>query len=215
MLIERIPKEKFITTEWSHGKTTELFIYPHDSDYSKKQFAWRVSSATVNQTPSSFTPLFGIKRWIMPFDGGLHLTHSNRGKPLYSITLNPYETHCFRGDWHTECEGTARDFNLMLKDRVFGLLSSTKLIQDQAYELGKIFPGAFDDRLPLDDHQLTLGIFSVDGTVTVDTGHHNETFSKETLVLIHYQIHEIDEIKKYRVSTLEPASWMVMFAVTY
>ena len=215
MVFEKIPKEQFTTTEWSHGKTTELYIHPQEADYSKRQFTWRVSSATVNQSPSSFTPLFGVKRWIMPFDGGLHLTHTNRGKALYSITLNPYETHCFRGDWQTECEGTARDFNLMLKDRAFGLLSATKLIQNEGYKLGKIFPGAFDDRLPLDDHQLTLGIFSIDGSLAIQTLGHNESYPKETLILIHYQIHEIDEIKSFIVKTLDPAAWMVMFAVTY
>ena len=93
------------TTSWPGGKATEIFIYPENANYAERQFSWRVSSATVEKEESDFTPLYGIKRWILPFDAPLLLKHRNQQKPLYEILIKPYEAHCFKGDWDTKSIG--------------------------------------------------------------------------------------------------------------
>lgn len=39
-------KEDFIVTSWSGGETTQLAIYPEHASLSKRDFLWRISSAT-------------------------------------------------------------------------------------------------------------------------------------------------------------------------
>lgn len=39
-------KDEYITTAWSGGKTTQMFIYPEESDFSTRNFKFRLSSAT-------------------------------------------------------------------------------------------------------------------------------------------------------------------------
>ncbi|MDH8677705.1 HutD family protein [Fusibacter bizertensis] len=216
MQYQIIKKKNYESNTWTHGETTQLKIYPHDGDYKNRDFLWRVSSATVTKELSDFTVLFGIKRWIMPFDHQLHLSHHQNGKPMYSITLNPYESHCFKGDWETKSKGIARDFNLMLNEGAYGILNAAKVSED-GKELGSIFPEAFDERLPLADHKLTLGIYSREGNISLNV---SDTMSIllpcEDLLLLDYTLVEVDEIKKYRLKhNGVNSSQVVLFAVTY
>lgn len=216
MKIEFVGHEAYNESTWAHGVTTQLYIHPKDGDYTKRLFKWRVSSATVDVESSELTSLYGVKRWIMSFDNPLHLTHMNNGKPLYSITLGAYESHCFRGDWTTVCEGRARDFNLMLKDDAYGILKSTKLSPEEKKELGSIFFEAFDERLPLVGHKLTLGLYSIMGNFVIE--HEQEVFDvpRESLLLIHFEMEEIDRIKKMAVHTMDDhLIKLAMFVVTY
>lgn len=59
--IKVITKEQQKTSTWSGGTTTQLAIYPEDADYGKRNFTWRLSSATVEAEESVFTSLPGIK----------------------------------------------------------------------------------------------------------------------------------------------------------
>lgn len=216
MQFQKISQNTYLLNKWTHGETTELFIYPEDGDYAQREFLWRVSSATVASESSDFTVLFGVKRWIMPYDSTLHLTHTNNSKPLYSITLKPYEAHCFKGDWNTASVGKTRDFNLMLKEGAFGILKPTKLLPDMHYELGHLFQEAFDERLPLVDHKLTLGMYNRDTDIEIE--HDDKTIfcEREDLILIHYTLEEVDNIKTFIISQKTQAtSHLVMFAVTY
>jgi len=104
--------QDYITSAWSGGTTTQLFIWPPQSNYSARDFLFRISSATVETETSTFTELPGIDRIITPLKGGFTLQH----KDHYSVTLQPLQIDCFSGDWQTTCIGKARDFNLMLKN---------------------------------------------------------------------------------------------------
>ena len=115
-----ITEDEYITTEWSGGKTTQLFIYPEESDYSRRNFKFRLSSATVELEKSEFTKLEGIYRFITPLDGQLKLTHNH----IQYIDLKPFEVYGFDGDKNTVSFGKARDFNLMLKSGAEGQLDS-------------------------------------------------------------------------------------------
>lgn len=216
MHFQTIEKKSFVTSAWAHGETTELFIYPENSRFSERDFLWRVSSATVTSEESDFTPFFGVKRWIMPFDSALKLTHEYNNKPLYSITLNPYEAHCFRGDWKTQSKGKVTDFNLMLKEEAYGLLKPIKLIPTKDQSLGALFQEAFDERLPLNQHKVTLGIYSK--TVDLFLEHHEEVvkYSAGDLLFVHYALEEVDQLKKYLLkSDSQDYVNIVLFAVVY
>ena len=98
------------TSKWSGGTTTELFIWPMEGNYAERNFSFRLSSATVDEEHSVFTSLPGIKRYITPLDGSFTLSHRDH----YRKKLCPLEIDCFCGGWHTQCDGKATDFNLML-----------------------------------------------------------------------------------------------------
>lgn len=216
MQFQKINQNAYLLNKWAHGETTEHFIYPEDGNYAERNFLWRISSATVDSDTSDFTVLFGVKRWIMPFDSTLHLTHTNNSKPLYSITLKPYEAHCFKGDWTTVSVGKTRDFNLMLKEGAYGILKPTKLLPETQYDLGHLFQEAFDERLPLADHTLTLGLYSRDTDIEIDLGDETMLCEREDLLMIHYSLEEVDKIKTFILSQkTQSSSHLVMFAVTY
>ena len=104
--------QDFITTTWSGGTTTQLLIWPEGSDYSKREFAVRISSAVVALEESDFTPLEGVQRYITPLEGGFTLTHPGKA-PVEMAPLDP--PYAFSGETPTHCLGKATDFNLMLK----------------------------------------------------------------------------------------------------
>ncbi len=109
-------KEDYPVSCWSGGKTTQLCIYPQESEYSKRNFLFRLSSATVECERSEFTALPGVSRIIMPLEGSLHLFYEGHGERM----LAPYEQDSFDGGWNTVSIGQATDFNLMLREGAKG-----------------------------------------------------------------------------------------------
>ena len=124
-----ITEDEYITTAWSGGKTTQLFIYPGESDYSRRNFKFRLSSATVESEKSEFTKLEGVYRFITPLDGQLKLTHNH----IQYIDLQPFEVYEFDGNKDTVSFGKARDFNLMLKSGAEGKLDSICINKEQLF----------------------------------------------------------------------------------
>lgn len=111
-----IQKQSHKTTNWSGGTTTELFIYPRESEYQKRNFLFRVSTATIEIKESQFTKLDEVNRKIMILDGKIELIHEGR----YSKNLDKFDTDTFSGEWNTRSIGKATDFNLMTKGNVNG-----------------------------------------------------------------------------------------------
>ncbi|OJV65967.1 MAG: hypothetical protein BGO41_08520 [Clostridiales bacterium 38-18] len=210
-----IEKSHYNTSTWAHGTTTQLYIYPENGDYTKREFEWRISSATVDAEETTFTALYGVKRWIMPIDAALHLEHKYQEKALYSITLNPYEAHCFRGDWDTGSKGKAKDFNLMMRENTFGLLKSVKLFEE-GQRLETIFPEAFDERLPHMGKKLTIGFLSFEGELEFTCELDQHVAVKDQLVFVHYAIDEIDQMKEISVKHINQVRPnVILFALTY
>ena len=114
MKITHYGEKDFKTSNWSGGTTTELFIYPHEADYKKRNFLFRLSSATVDLDRSDFTPLPGFFRFISPLNGDLKISHDEKN----FTKLKPYEIYAFDGGAKTVSMGRVRDFNLMVKDGV-------------------------------------------------------------------------------------------------
>ncbi len=123
-------KQTFKQSNWSGGTTTELYIFPEDADYAKRNFNLRISSAKVELETSEFTHLPGVQRALMPLIGNLDVRH----KGHHSVQLKPFEVDYFMGDWTTQSFGACVDFNVMTKGDTQAALSSL-IIQDKEQEI--------------------------------------------------------------------------------
>ena len=110
--MEIIKPEEYAVSEWAGGKTTQLYIYPQGSEYAKRNFLLRISSATVECERSEFTSLPQVERIILPLSGSLHLFYEGHGEKK----LEPFEQDRFDGGWKTVSVGRATDFNVMLRE---------------------------------------------------------------------------------------------------
>jgi environmental stress-induced protein Ves len=97
-------------TRWSGGTTTELFLYPADGSYAERRFSFRISSATVDLSESSFTRLEGVTRYLTPLSEGFYLKRNGRWSYLARG-----DVLLFSGEDEILCRGSGRDLNLMLK----------------------------------------------------------------------------------------------------
>ena len=120
MITNIIKSEEFKTTKWPGGKTTELYIHPPISNYSKGNFDFRISTASVDAEKSKFTILPGISRQLMVLSGSIILLHNNH----HQNRLNKGDMDIFDGGWETTSIGKCVDFNLMTKGNVKGDISS-------------------------------------------------------------------------------------------
>ena len=130
MNLRHLTTKDYTVSQWSGGTTTEIFIWPENASYATREFALRISSATVELEESDFTALPGVMRYIVPLQGGFVLSHPN-GESVAMAPLDaPYR---FSGEIETHCVGKATDFNLMLKN--------TEGIMDICRETAPILPG--------------------------------------------------------------------------
>lgn len=192
-----IDQKTYHTQKWAHGETTELCVFPPDSG---KSFRWRVSSATVTKERSTFTVFYGVNRWIMPFDGPLRLKHSNDGQSRFSITINPYETHSFKGDWDTESIGIVRDFNLMLRDDAVGMLKAIKIYAGQSMVMGEVFKEAFSAPIVRPNQKVTLGFYCIESGFRLTNEKQVIVCMKDDLLLVDYSISEVEQLKPFEIS---------------
>ena len=131
MKINIIRSEEHKTQTWSGGTTTQLFIYPLDSDYKSKTFDFRISTATVEQEFSEFTPLSGVSRKLMVLEGELKIEHKNHHHSI----LKPLDVDRFDGAWQTSSIGLCTDFNLMCTADVSGDITGVALEKNKPLEL--------------------------------------------------------------------------------
>lgn len=112
-IVQKITPEDWKTSLWSGGKTNEIVLFPADGDYSLRRFSWRISSATVDNEESDFTPLPGFSRFISTLDQPITLTHDDS-----SFVLYPGAVHFFSGAEFTHSVGKCSDFNLIFNPDV-------------------------------------------------------------------------------------------------
>jgi environmental stress-induced protein Ves len=103
-------KDQINERSWSGGTVNQLFLFPGDADFEKKNFTCRISTATVDVMESIFTPFEGFDRIIMTTDDDLVLAHDGGDK----ITLKKYEPHLFDGGAETRSWGKVHDFNCIM-----------------------------------------------------------------------------------------------------
>ena len=153
MTVTHLTPQDYATSHWSGGETTQLMIWPRDAVYARRDFLWRLSSATVELDKSVFTALPDYDRLIATLEGTITLSHDG-AKPL---TLAPYQVHAFDGGSKTVSFGRCRDFNLMLrKGAATGSLTPLSLGPDPV-------------ACPLNEADLVL-LYCAEGRCTVDTG---------------------------------------------
>lgn len=104
-------KAGYVTTSWSGGTTTQLAIAPEGAAYNRRDFLWRLSSATVELERSDFTPLPDYHRFLSVLEGEIKLKIGGDDPFL----LAPGRVAEFDGGVPVESWGKCVDFNLMVR----------------------------------------------------------------------------------------------------
>lgn len=166
MLYEIIHSSAYKTTHWGAGSTTELFIYPTTSNYAERNFTFRISIATIEESGSKFTSLEGVNRILMMLDGKVTLNHEGK----YSKELQPFQQDEFDGGWSTSSTGIGKDFNLMMKNSQGNLTAiheKTKINNASSMTLIYSFQGTTEyngHKIPEEDLMIIHG--TTEGIVT-------------------------------------------------
>jgi len=126
-----IRKKEFITRQWSGGSSTELYIFPHTSNYSDRNFDFRFSTAIIKKAESAVTSLPGVERILMLLEGKLIIRHAAH----YEKELFPFDSDQFSGSWNTSSVGTGRDLNLMLCNGASGSIRAIEIPTGERWEL--------------------------------------------------------------------------------
>lgn len=121
------PAHSLHAKAWANGTTTELVKFPPESDFLKRDFIFRISTATVEAEESTFSDFSGLTRILMVLEGSLQLIHEGR----YQKHLQPYEQDTFDGSWSTRSKGKVRDFNLMFNAQARGAVRAISLDKDE------------------------------------------------------------------------------------
>ena len=194
-----IEERDFLKSKWSGGTTEQIFIYPHDAVYKEMDFLFRISRASVDISPSEFTRLPGIQRFIMPLDNELVLTHDN----ITDIRLRPFEAYEFSGDMDTTSKSPAKDFNLMLAKGIAGDMRALHLEAEKPFKYNaaaniqksnqnqtgltnEVSDGATSENLDEEvcaAEKYFIGFYTPDTGVIIDMDRHNINLAAGSLFL--------------------------------
>ena len=133
--VQFIDSNKYSTTEWSGGKTSELFIHPETAVFKNGDFQLRVSIATVEVESSLFTSLPDVNRILMVLEGELKLEHEGH----HTAELKPFDQDKFQGDWSTKSYGKVVDFNVMTKGGTSAQIQKIDLSPNEKLALTSAF----------------------------------------------------------------------------
>ena len=100
-----------IRKKWSGGISSQYYIYPEGADRSTGEYAFIVTSATVELEASTFSDYTGFDRVIMSLTNPYTLVHNDEEV----CHLQPFEPHAFTGEEKTVSKGVYTDFNLIMK----------------------------------------------------------------------------------------------------
>ena len=133
----------FQVSDWSGGKTKQLYLSPPTGHYGKREFDYRLSTATVELAESQFSDLSGFHRILMSLDHTLHLHNASRQE---ETVLAPFTPYVFEGSDSITSRGTCTDFNLIYSDHYQGQMiaisNGQELIRDEEiqfiYALGDL-----------------------------------------------------------------------------
>ncbi|MCV2486967.1 HutD family protein [Flavobacterium sp. SH_e] len=113
MNITLFPKKDTKPSIWSGGLTYEYMIYPKTANYADRDFSFRISSATIEQTPSEFTKFKGYHRYLVMLDNELDV-EVNKQKKVYE----KYEIMEFNSDDEVTSYTKGTDFNWMVSEKI-------------------------------------------------------------------------------------------------
>ena len=133
--ITLLKSNDFQVSNWSGGKTKQLYLSPPTGHYGKRDFDYRLSTATVELAESQFSDLSGFHRILMSLDHTLHLHNASRQE---ETVLAPFTPYVFEGSDSITSRGTCTDFNLIYSDHYQGQMlaisDGQELSQDEAIQ---------------------------------------------------------------------------------
>lgn len=137
MKISTLTKKEYRISDWSGGKTTEVFLFPLGGRYQNGEFQYRLSTAQVEMASTTFSLLPGYQRLIMPIEQSLTLVHEISANESKLVKLEPFQSHYFDGGLKTVSYGKCTDFNLIYHPDYTGTMEP--LIKEKPYfiESGK------------------------------------------------------------------------------
>ena len=125
----------FQVSDWSGGKTKQLYLSPSTGDYGRREFDYRLSTATVEAAESEFSDLSGFHRILISLDHPLRLLNASRQE---ETALDPFIPYFFEGSDFITSRGTCTDFNLIYSDHYQGQMLAIsdreELSQDEAIQ---------------------------------------------------------------------------------
>ena len=113
MKISFLPKKDSKASIWSGGFTYEYMVYPETASYADRDFAFRISSATIEKVPSEFTKFKGYHRYLVMLDNSLDI-EVNKKKKIYE----KYEIMEFNSDDEMTSYTKGTDFNWMVSEKI-------------------------------------------------------------------------------------------------
>ena len=115
--ITLLKSNDFQVSDWSGGKTKQLYLFPPTGHYGRREFDYRLSTATVEAAESEFSDLIGFHRILMSLDHPLRLLNDSRQE---ETVLAPFIPYFFEGSDSITSRGTCTDFNLIYSDHYQG-----------------------------------------------------------------------------------------------
>jgi len=113
MKISFLPKKDSKASIWSGGLTYEYIVYPETASYADRDFAFRISSATIEKVPSEFTKFKGYYRYLVMLDNALDI-EVNKEKKIYE----KYQIMEFNSDDEVTSYTKGIDFNWMVSEKI-------------------------------------------------------------------------------------------------
>jgi len=104
-----ISKNNLQPSVWNGGKTYEYYIYPPESNYSERNFLFRISAASIEKVPSHFTRFKNFNRFLVMLDNDLNI-QKNGIEEHYS----QQEIFTFASNDEIISYAKGNDFNLMI-----------------------------------------------------------------------------------------------------
>lgn len=188
MEYEVLKKKQQIQTKWSGGKTAELAICPKGANVKKKDFLWRLSTATCKKDKSKFTDYTGFNRVLLSLEGGFRIENETPEGEKKETELQELEQIEFSGADKTTAYDLKRDYNLIIKeglpyyvDVIDQIQAGAGENQDKAVPVGENGEASFlsidsilkGKRIPLrmrhkkDFDHMTMALYCADGFSSV------------------------------------------------
>lgn len=130
-MLKILSENQGIISKWSGGITKQLYIYPENCDFKKRDFKFRISTATTELEESTFTKFDNMNRVISVLKGKMELNHMDH----HHIILNPYDIDHFSGDWTTNSKGKVTDFNLIINNKGVGDFYFKEITNNEIHNL--------------------------------------------------------------------------------
>lgn len=105
-----ISKNDLIPSIWEGGKTYEYFISPTDSNYSNRDFDFRISSASIEKSPSNFTRFESYQRYLIMLDADLKINRNGKEENYAQLEIFDFDSND-----EIQSFSIGNDFNLMVR----------------------------------------------------------------------------------------------------